>query len=85
MSRVKVRRVGEGLHPSEVVVEITTADGARERLVVDKRSLRDDTLGIGYPLSKQKDNVLVELPRETTEGLWRVWVKKDEVLEEVDA
>jgi hypothetical protein len=85
MSRVRVREVGQGLHPSEVVVEVVTADGTSERLVVDRRSLRDDTLGVGYPLAKERDRLLIELPRETTEGLWRVWVGQDKIVEEADA
>jgi len=36
MYRVKVRTVGDGQHPSEAVVSVTTADGRQERLIVDK-------------------------------------------------
>ena len=75
MLRVKVERVRDGLHPSEVIVAVTTADGSREELIVDKRSLRNNTLRIGYPVGgDDQSNLLVELPRETFRGTRRVWV-----------
>jgi hypothetical protein len=36
---------------------------------------------VGWPVSKQGDLALVELPRETHTGAWRVWVRRDELLE----
>ena len=80
MMRVKVERVREGLHPSEVVVAVATADGI-ERLIVDRRSLEGDAIAIGYPVGQDGDLLLVELPRETQTGLWRVWVRKELVTE----
>lgn len=72
--RVKVQKVGRGSHPSEVMVSVRTVEG-EERLVVHKRSLHDDsTLEIGYPINEENSNYLVELPRETLKGEWRVWV-----------
>jgi hypothetical protein len=86
MYRVKVRTVGVGQHPSEAVVSVNTADGKQEELIVDKRSLepssegRDrDTLRVGYPLKSKSGQFLIELPRETMRGAWRVWVKQDEL------
>jgi cobalamin biosynthesis protein CbiG len=72
--RVKVEKVGRGSHPSEVMVSVRTVEG-EERLVVHKRSLQEDsTLEIGYPINQENRNYLVELPRETLRGEWRVWV-----------
>jgi hypothetical protein len=81
MMRVKVAEVGEGLHPSEIVVAVKTIDRT-ENLVVDRRSLKDSTVEIGYPIRKQGDLYLVELPRETMSGSRRVWVHSDQVFEE---
>jgi hypothetical protein len=72
--RVKVREIEEGLHPNEVVVEVRTLDGA-ERLVVDKRAIEANSLSVGAPLREDDGHHLVELPRETVNGQWRVWVK----------
>ena len=79
--RLKVKEEGQGLHPNEVVVSIATKDGA-ERLVVHKRALSASALEIGYPILAENDEYLVELPRETMRGLWRVWVKKSAVMRE---
>ena len=75
--RVKVNEVGRGLHSSEVVVQIETAEGEPQRLVVDRRSIIDGTIEVGYPVRRDNGYYLIELPRETIDGSWRVWVSKD--------
>ena len=83
MYRVKVRTVGAGQHPSETVVAVTTADGKQEELIVDKRrSLEGGSLRIGYPLRSQAGQFLIELPRETMRGSWRIWVRENELEQE---
>jgi hypothetical protein len=78
--RVKVREIGRGLHPSEAVVEIRTATGL-ERLVVDRKSIQEGTIFVGWrPLAEKKGQWLIELPRETMSGTWRVWIKHSEIL-----
>jgi hypothetical protein len=80
--RVKIKEIGPGLHPSEIVIEIQTAGGS-ERLVVDRHSIQEKTIFAGYrPLAEKKGQWLVELPRETMSGTWRVWVKRNEVVTE---
>mgnify|MGYP000713441602 CR=1 FL=1 len=81
MPRLRVRQIGEGLHPSEVVVAVTTVDGTQEEVLVDNQSLRGDALEIGYPIATEGDRVLVELPRETARGSWRLWVPASALLE----
>lgn len=77
--RVKVETIGEGLHPSEVVVAVDTTEG-REQLAVDRRSLHDNSLEVGWPVGTHNGHWLVELPRETFRGAWRVWVARDQVI-----
>jgi hypothetical protein len=79
--RIRVQRVGQGLHPSEVVVAVTTADGAQEEVLVDNQPLQGDALEIGYPIATEDNRMLVELPRETACGSWRLWVPASEVME----
>lgn len=79
--RVKVKEEGGAIHPNEVVVSIPTKDGP-ERLVVHKRSVQDGGLEIGYPILEKGDQYLVELPRETMRGLWRVWVARSALMTE---
>lgn len=76
--KLKVREVGEGLHHSEVVVSVHT-NGGDEGLVLDKRSLRGGYISVGYPIRSDGDAYLVELPRETSSGNWRVWVDKTQL------
>jgi hypothetical protein len=84
MLRVKVREIRDGLHQNEVVVGFDSAEGTQESLVVDRRSLRGDTISVGYPVGSDQSNgrLLVELPRETTRGQWRVWVSSDSVVKD---
>lgn len=76
--RVRVEHIGNGLHPNEMVVAIETGDGPR-RLVVHRKSVIENSLDIGYPISETEDRYLVELPRETVDGKWRVWVPRSAV------
>jgi hypothetical protein len=81
--RVKVQKLGDGLHPSEIVIAVATADG-RARLVVDRKSLAGDSLEIGYPLRQQEGFALIELPRETSTGTWRVWVPTQNLIDSLE-
>ncbi len=80
MMRLTVEEVGRGLHPSEAVVAVKTAEG-HERLVVSRRSIVNSSIEVGWPLGHRDDLCLVELPRETQTGAWRVWVHKDQLTE----
>ena len=74
--RVPIREIGPGQHPSELIVQLETRGGAT-KLIVDKRSIRDDTIEVGYPIAKEDGYLLIELPRETMIGEWRVWVSEE--------
>lgn len=76
--RLSIEVVGEGLHPEEAVVAVRTRDGDT-KLAVDKETLRGTTMGIGYPVDREGDFYLIQLPRESFGGTWRVWVLKDDV------
>jgi|GraSoiStandDraft_39_1057311.scaffolds.fasta_scaffold287093_3 hypothetical protein len=81
MMVVKVKNLGEGLHPSEAFVSVETRDGPEE-LAVSANAVGNGTLPIGWPVGKQGDFLLVELPRPTVRGISRVWVRKEEVIPE---
>jgi len=85
MPRIRIERLGEGQHPSEILVAVRTADGTLEKVVVDRRSIRDDTLEVGYPVGEKGTDLLVELPRESVRGRWRVWVPREVFSEEAAA
>jgi hypothetical protein len=77
--RVKIEEIGIGQHPSERVVKIETTEGP-EQLVVDGRSIEQQSLDVGYPIGQHNGHFLVELPRETFKGAWRVWVETGTVI-----
>lgn len=79
--RIPIKEIGHGQHPSEMVVQIDTKDGP-VRLVVDKRAIEDQTLDVGYAIGSGNGYLLIELPRETMTGEWRVWVPESLVLRE---
>lgn len=81
MMRLKVEKIGEGLHPSEFVVAVRTRAGFEE-LVIDPRSIESDTITIGWPVGTEDAYWLVELPRPTARGARRVWVSKDDLIKE---
>jgi hypothetical protein len=79
MMRLKVEKVGEGLHPSELVVSVQTKDGPVLMIVDPGLISPDGTVNIGWPVGKKNDYFLVELPRETVQGAGRVWVAANEL------
>lgn len=79
--RIKVNTIGEGLHPSEAVVQVQTATGP-ENLVIDKRAIQAGSIAVGTPLQRGDNLVLVELPREAMSGRWRVWVASNVLTKE---
>ena len=81
---VKIREIGKALHPNEVVVEVKTATGA-DRLVVDRRSIQNQSLYIGSPVGQKGKHYLIELPRETMGGSWRVWVGDGQLLPDMES
>jgi hypothetical protein len=80
MMRLKVEESGKSLHPSEAAVVVKTIDGP-ERLVVSRRSIEKGSIQVGWPLGENDKAVLVELPRETQTGAWRVWVPRDQLID----
>ena len=79
--KIKVRELGVGLHPSEKLVEVKTTEGPAA-VPLDYRSIVHGQIEVGYPLASEKDRALVELPQETINGMWRVWVPRSEIVED---
>lgn len=84
MMLLKIKRTGEGLHPSETLVSAETRDGP-VLIAIDKKSLRNGTLPVGWPVGKSGGFLLVELPRPTVNGARRVWVRKEELISDKTA
>jgi len=79
MMRLKVEKVGEGLHPSELVVSVQTRHGPVSMIIDPGVIYPDDTVSVGWPVGRENDFYLIELPRETVQGAARVWVGSAEL------
>ena len=79
--RLQVTRISEGPGPGEVVVGVTTMTGSTEQVVVHVTGMVGDTIDVGYPLASREEQRLIELPRESVSGKWRLWVPQSTVVE----
>ena len=79
--RIKTKMLGRGLHSSQVVIGLDTRDGQQE-LVMDARQLDAGYIHVGWPVGRDKEYYLIELPSETFGGSWRVWVKAGDLIED---
>jgi len=70
--------VSDGLMPSEKIARIETADGKSEAVAVSSRNLQGNRL-IASEIGRRGGKVLVELPRESASGRWRIWVKESAI------
>lgn len=76
-TKVKAKIV-DGFMPSEKVARIETADGKIEDVAVSARNIRGDKL-LASEIGRRDGEVLVELPRESASGRWRIWVKESSI------
>ncbi len=67
--------VEKGLIPAEKTVFIQTIGGALEEVTVSNKSLSGGKLEASE-IGRIKNRVLIELPRESASGRWRIWVSK---------
>jgi hypothetical protein len=73
---VKIQcQVTDGLMPGEKVARVQTADGKSEEVAVPAQNIENDKL-LAFIIGRDEGNVLVELPRESASGRWRIWVKE---------
>lgn len=78
---VRCTLIAEGPGPSEAIISIKTAEGDEEEVVLSKRQVHSDMIDVGTPLLVEGDRLLVELPRESASGRWRIWVHKAQATE----
>ena len=70
--------VSDGLMPSEKIVRIETADGKSEEVAVSAQNIQNNKL-VAAEIGRSEGRVLVELPRESASGRWRIWVKESAI------
>jgi hypothetical protein len=75
--RVKIKGKTAGPVPSEAVVTIPTTAGSEE-VVVHTSQVNEAGMEVGF-IGRKDHDVLIELPRESVSGRWRVWVPESEL------
>ena len=78
MSKVKVESISDGRIASEKIARVLTADGVEEEVFVAPEQLEGSYVYLPEVYSDE-DRVLVELPQESSTGLWRLWIRRDKV------
>jgi hypothetical protein len=73
--RIIISNRRDGPIPSEAVVTIPTVGGS-EDVIVHQSQADASTLEVGFISEKEDGSLLVELPRETMSGRWRVRVPR---------
>jgi hypothetical protein len=77
--RIRFQTRRDGPIPSEAVVAIPTVNGGTEEVIVHASQADGDSVEVGF-ISEKNGQLLIELPRETVSGRWRVWVPKSAVV-----
>jgi len=70
--------ISDGLMPSERIAQIETADGKPEAVTVSSQNIQGNRL-ITFEIERSDGRVLIELPRESASGRWRIWVKESAI------
>jgi len=70
--------IQEGLMPTEKIARIQTADGEAELVAVWVGNIKDGKLMV-FEIGRREGRVLVELPRESASGRWRIWVNQSSI------
>jgi len=76
LSKVKAEKVSKGMIPSERFVLIRTAEGYDEQVPAHESQVVGKYLLVSK-IYEEDDKILVELPRESSTGCWRIWVPRD--------
>ena len=79
--RINCKLLMDGPGPSDAIVSIRTVNDHEEEVVVYKGLLHNGFLEVGPVLHRGEGRALIELPRESTSGQWRIWVPEAELRE----
>ena len=78
MNRIKAK-VLRGSIKSERIAYIKTAEGVRAEVLLSAAQTGTNHI-LAAEVARDNNNVLIELPQETSSGYWRVWVNKNQIL-----
>lgn len=71
-------KIIKGVTPNTRIARIQTADGGYDEVVVSSQNFKGKKL-LAWEIGRRDNTVLVELPRESVSGRWRMWVKASSV------
>jgi hypothetical protein len=74
MCRIKCEHVMDGPGPQEQVVRVKQATGVYEEVIASRSSISQNMLETSSVLARDDGKVLIELPRESASGKWRLWI-----------
>jgi hypothetical protein len=69
--KLRYEHVADGPGPAEQIVQVRTASGETEEIVITQAAAQ---LDVGL-IEIEPTRALVELPAETARGHWRIWVR----------
>lgn len=76
---LRAHDIDVGMHPKEFAYRIHEADGCTTESFAWR--VTNGAVDVGYPVGQREDGAyLVELPQETVDGRWRVWVMPGELV-----
>ena len=77
---VRFSEIAQGFGPSELLVGVLTVEGKQEEVVISRRHADNGGIDVGSPIIDEPGRCLIELPRESIAGRWRIWIPRSEVL-----
>jgi hypothetical protein len=80
MQLLKCDILQEGPGPSERIIMIDTQEGKEEIVVHSSILVGKNKFEVGL-IGKSNGHALIELPRESSSGRWRVWVPSSALTE----
>jgi len=81
MIKLSTNSVIDGLMPTEKIALIEVLDGQIEEVSVSEKDISPDNKLLASEIGRSGEKVLVELPRESASGRWRIWVNKATIAE----
>ena len=78
MCRVKAK-ISKGATNSERVAYVKTVSGRDVEVILDVSQANHKSV-VAAEIGRKNNNVLIEFPRETSSGNWRVWVSADQII-----
>jgi hypothetical protein len=68
----------DGLMPAEKIARFKAADGKFDEVFVSTENLDNNSLVVNV-IAQMEGRALIELPRESASGRWRVWVASSSI------